>query len=270
MNTLYATVDSIRSRLTIDTQDDDARLFEALDEASRALDDACGRRFYPRIATHYFDYMGPVQVRLDDDLLSVTSITTDNDTAPLTTSDYVLAQGTSYNHQPYDRILIDRSSSARFSWADTVVKSQKVVGVWGYHTDYAKAWVDSGTTLGADIADTSTTSITVSDGTKLEVGQTIQADSEWLLVKRVEGPTVTVERAINGSTAATHTNGASIQVFVPEQEVRRIASRFALWLYKQDEAPYTYEETRFDGAMIIPKSAPPEVHRFIKRFMRRS
>lgn len=270
MNTLYTTVDSIRGRLTIDTQDDDDRLLEAIAEASRALDAATGRRFYPRIATHYYDYMGPVRLRLDDDLLTATTVTTNNDGTTLASTDYHLAQGTSYNFHPYDRILIDRSSSARFQWSSTVVKSQKVVGVWGYHTDYTKAWVDSGATLGANITDTTGTSITVSDGTQFEVGETIQIDSEWLLIKRVEGTAITVERGINGSTAATHTSGTTIETFLPEQDAERIASRYALWLYKQDEAPFTYEVTQADGSMIIPQSAPPEVHRFIKRYMRRS
>ena len=56
----------------------------------------------------------------------------------------------------------------------------------------------------AEALDTSETGVDVGDGTKFNVGDGIQVDSEIMLVTAINTNTLTVTRAIQGTTAATH------------------------------------------------------------------
>src|SRR3990167_10791834 len=56
----------------------------------------------------------------------------------------------------------------------------------------------------AEALDTSETGVDVDDGTKFNVGDGIQVDSEIMLVTAINTNTLTVTRAIQGTTAATH------------------------------------------------------------------
>ena len=67
------------------------------------------------------------------------------------------------------------------------------------------------TTLGAAITDTSGTSVTVASSTGFPATPFIVSiDTECLLVTNVSGTTWTVTRGYEGSTAATHLNGAAV------------------------------------------------------------
>lgn len=67
-------------------------------------------------------------------------------------------------------------------------------------------------TLGAAVADTSTTSVTVSNGDYFTPGMVVLVDSEHMYVNAVSGNTLTVTRGFWGSTAATHSNGAKVEI----------------------------------------------------------
>jgi hypothetical protein len=71
---------------------------------------------------------------------------------------------------------------------------------------------DPGTTLGAAITSTGATSITVSSSSGYPASGNfrIAIDSELLLVTAVSGTTWTVTRGVEGTTAATHTNGTAV------------------------------------------------------------
>lgn len=271
--TLYATLESVRARIDVEEASDDGVILEHIEEASRALDDACGsRKFYPRLATLNFNYLDPFCLVLDQDLLSITTLTTSNDGGSgteVTSSQYWLQCGESNNIQPYDRVVINRSTTAEFDYVTTPYKSQQVLGVWGFHDDYSNAHRDSGDTVQNTTQITAGgTSLTVSKGANFETGQTLLIESEWLYVSRIAGDSLTVERGLNGSTAATHANGTAISIYEPMRDVTKVARRFAMWLYKQNESPFEFEISTGDNSFIIPRDAPPEVHRFVKRYRR--
>lgn len=68
-------------------------------------------------------------------------------------------------------------------------------------------------TLTADVTDTTSTSLTVADGTAFPANWTIQIDDEAFAVTATgTGTTVPVRRGWYGSTAATHTTGAAILI----------------------------------------------------------
>ncbi len=63
------------------------------------------------------------------------------------------------------------------------------------------------TSIPANISSTAT-SFPVSDATGLAVGQIIQADDEQMLIQGISGDTLTVQRGVNGTIAASHLMGA--------------------------------------------------------------
>lgn len=74
---------------------------------------------------------------------------------------------------------------------------------------------DSGQTnlSGATTAQQNDQTITVSDGTQLHVDEVMQLDSERMLIVDITGNQVTVKRAWDGTTQATHATGTHIYTF---------------------------------------------------------
>jgi hypothetical protein len=69
----------------------------------------------------------------------------------------------------------------------------------------------TGATLTADLTNSkASVSIPVSSGALIFPGEMILIDSERMFVEYVAGNTLTVDRAVNGSTLAVHSNGATI------------------------------------------------------------
>lgn len=271
MANLYATLSQLRARLLgMESNDDDDILLEVLEDASRQLERATHRLFYPRILTRYYDYQSTFELKLnpEDDLLSVSSLTSFQDSVTIASSDYHLMCGESYNLQPYDRIKLDRARGAVFGYSGTAQKANKITGVYGYHNDYSNAHGLSGATVG-ETYNSSDTTLTVSNGTKFQKGQTIRIDSEWLYISDIATNDLSVERAVNGGAAAAHSSGTVIYIYKPMRDVERVTLRYAVWLYKQLESPFSFElQTGADGRVIIPPQAPPEVHRFVKQYQR--
>ena len=80
------------------------------------------------------------------------------------------------------------------------------------------AKVTATATLAEDL-DTSETGVDVSDGPEFDIGQTILIDSEQMKISNIVSNTLTVTRGANGSTAATHTNGAAIKVYAIRRDL---------------------------------------------------
>jgi len=136
----YATLSSIRARLGItgvsDTADD-AVLEAVVESVSRAIDDFCGRRFYAATQTRYYSAKSGLRL-LVDDLLSVSSLKTDDDgdgthETTWATTDYHLAP---YNAQldspaqPYWRIEVSEGGDYWFPVG--VRRGVEIVGSWGF------------------------------------------------------------------------------------------------------------------------------------------
>lgn len=112
------------------------------------------------------------------------------------------------------------------------VNSIQIAGVWGY----GGQWVSS-TTLNGAISDTTSTSVPVTSASALEAGMVIKVDSEYLYIDSIATNTLTVTRAVNGSTAATHLTLASVSYWRPMQLVKNLVRRLVQWGYEQMKAP---------------------------------
>ncbi len=80
----------------------------------------------------------------------------------------------------------------------------------GSRTSDNASTVDTGTLTDGAISSTSTTSVTVDDGTIFVVNNVFQVDDEKFLITAISGNVLTVERGHFSTTAATHLDDANI------------------------------------------------------------
>jgi hypothetical protein len=153
----------------------------AIESASRDVEALCHRRFYPEVATRFFDFPGPQYARpwrlwLDDsELISVTSLSSGG--VEINAADYFLEPNRS--GPPYNRVEIDLAGPATFGGGDTHQRDITLTGLFGYRNDETTAGA-----LTAAVASASATSITVNAAASaaLGVGSVLRLGTERLLV----------------------------------------------------------------------------------------
>lgn len=135
----YATLDVVKARIGATTSAQDAMLGALITAASRAVDDYCQRSFYQSASqTRYFSPEEDEQLVEVDDLLTVTSLTTDGDgdgtyETTWATTDYVLTPWNAVQQtRPYTQIR--RNESVGRYVFPYLPRSVKITGTWGYWT----------------------------------------------------------------------------------------------------------------------------------------
>ena len=237
---LYVTLSEFKSQLGISSTDtiDDSYLSQTLEEASRSIDDMCGRFFYPAVDTLYYDT--PIDDRLRfwyDDLLEPLTVTNGSNGA-LSSSDYYMIP---YNKTPYVALAL-KSGTGQVWVSDTDNITEKAIaleGIWGYRQNYSRDGWHTLTTLGAG-EDSDTSALTVTDDTSAKMGDILRIDNEIITV--TAEPTgagiLTVERAWNGSTGAAHLNNAPVKRWYVEPAVVKATAIQAHRLFKRRDAPF--------------------------------
>jgi len=283
----YVTVEMVkRTQVIIPTTDvkDDELLRGFCRRASRQFDRWCGRAFYPRTETRYYDHPDDdTWLKLDDDLLEVTTFTTENGDTTISSSDYFLMCGSRYGMTPYDRIVLKSSGSQpNLLYSGTGQQANAVTGIWGYHEAWADAWQDTGDTVqdsGGISASATTVTVSDVDGTdiwgispRFEVQQLLQIGSESLFVtgKNETANTLTVRRGVNGTTAATHDADSAIYVYQAMEDIQEAIAEFAHYLWKlKDNAVFDVTATPALGTVTIPKGIPVQVKDAVDAYRRR-
>lgn len=160
----------------------------------------------------------------------------------------------------------------------------KVTGIWGYRTNYpSEGWVDSLQTItnaggiSATARTFTVTNVNASDGyaqsPAISVGNVLQCITsatppvyEWMQVIAVDSVTntVTVQRGINGSTAAIWPQGQEIFTWSVQPEIVRAATRWLGYWYSRRGA---YEAVKSDlsqgHTLVYPDDAPAEIMNII-------
>ncbi len=153
----------------------------ALETSARTIDDQLHRVFYPRDTTYFWDFpnyqhAAPWRLWFDQwDLVSATSVTCGGVAIPL--SSVIFRPTNRKPGRPYTSMELDRSTTAAFAAGATPQNSVGIAGTWGYTADTAAAG-----TLAAAISSASATTMTVSDGSLLGVGDLAVCGTERLLV----------------------------------------------------------------------------------------
>lgn len=128
----YATTDELKTRLDVLGTDDDAMLEDIIEAASRQIDGWCGRSFYAdAAATRYYTADSIDVLVLHDDLVSITTLKTDEDADRVyettwAATDYDLEPLTG---PPYTRIHL--APMGRYGFP-THRRAIEIVGTFGY------------------------------------------------------------------------------------------------------------------------------------------
>lgn len=260
------------SNITTDTNDDSI-LNVMLESVSRFIDDQCHRTFYPRQETRYFDVpefqSNDTVLFLDDDLLSITTLT-NGDSSVITNTQYVLYPKNSYPKQ-WIKLLGSSSVMWQSSSAGDNESAISILGLWGFNNNYTqRGWSIVGT-LGAAMSDTTTLTLTMTAGHSVVKDEVYKIDSEILNVTNVSTNTVTVSsRGDNGSTAATHLNGATVYKWNVQPEIKNVVLSTCQNMYADrsgQSSPGNVTVTQA-GIVIRPQDVSAMSQRVISGFTR--
>ncbi len=237
----YSSLSSLKSQMGITDTTDDTLLLEKLESASKYLNGpyGCNRHFYAKSATRYYTGQFSDRLLLNADLLSITSLKTDEDgdrtyerTWAVTDYDLMKAPG-NYNDFPYRRI--EATPNGDYSFPNSR-KGIEIIGLWGYG-DGASATPYTALATTATVATTTGTTITTSAATGLAIGQTWLVESEQMFATAGSSTSWTVVRGVNGTTAATHTTKA-ISVYQYPAEITEACILVAVKLFRLKDAPF--------------------------------
>ena len=110
--------------------DDDAVIEDLIEAASRYIDAQSGRTFYARTETRYFSVPGSRELRFDDDLLTITTLTNGDATTIASTEYYFLPRNVT---PKYALNLKESSSVAWYPDSDNNYEYViSVAGTWGF------------------------------------------------------------------------------------------------------------------------------------------
>ena len=177
----YATREEVKAELDVkETARSNARVDRAIEDASRAVEGLCHRRFYPVQATRLFDWpprggATPWVLRLNDqELVSVATLASGGVT--IASTDYNLEPVNA--GPPFNRVEIDLGSDASFGGGDTYQRDVQIAGLFGYRN------TETSTGALAEILDDSETAVDVDGATSaaVGVGSILRVDSERMLV----------------------------------------------------------------------------------------
>lgn len=231
----YASIADLKGVLGITSTTDDTVMRKILEAASRSIDNYTNRIFFTQTATKYFD--GAYKLWLPD-LLSITTLKTDEDgdatlENTLAATDY-LTYGTgledSLNTFPITRLEISHDSDYS-SFASGIKKGVQIVGIWGYGDGISATPYITDTTITEDLT-AGESAIDVTAVTNLSAGQLILIGSEQYYIYSIATLTLTVEAGVNGTTEATHSSGATINIYQYPSDIRQACIDLGVALYQ--------------------------------------
>ena len=274
MKNAYATLAEYKAFVTSRGQvasnsglDDDV-IEDLLVSASRHYDRQTGRKFYPSVYTRSYDTPEGRTLELDFDLLEVISVT-NGAGASITEADYIYEPKNIY---PKRAIKLKETSSAIWDYDETdgVENAISIVAVGGYHPDYDEAW-EAVTTLGASLSNSALTP-TVASSAGLQAGNLVMIDYEIMTVDSIAtGTFTTAKRGDNGSTAASHSNGAIVYVWRPMDELKQAVLEHAHRSYKRrfGQSVNDAQTVTAAGVVLMPQDEPSIGREFITTHRRR-
>jgi hypothetical protein len=255
MSIAYVTVEEIKrsipDALGAGTSYDNALVYYC-NRASRLLDQLTNRQFWPETATRYYDGTGWTDLWIDD-LLAITSVSISEDQGAtwtaLATADYLKLGGEMlrYDATPYAMLRLDAYNGDYSNWYRGP-RTCKVVGIWGWHDEYATAWEDSTDTVedaAGMLAGATTITVNDYDGAdyygmtpRFQEGQLLLIGSEQFIVRAAQTNTLTVTGAQHGTTAAVHAKEAPIYIWRPAEIIRMAATAQATRWFKRGQQAF--------------------------------
>lgn len=296
----YVTPENLRNYALNTTEEaKDMVLTEICLEASRDIESMCSNRvFYPYKETKYFDHPANrlerwTELKLKDDLLQVTALTTNEGATAISSGDYFLRAGFSgrYDEPPYDRIQLEYATTGYntgFYWSSTPQRANAVTGFWGYVPNWgtsvssASCWIDSGATI-SGVTSTTITLNSVAGVNALGLSPRVSpmslimwydsdyADMEMGLVTAVDEGTnvLTVQRGVNGTSTDTPTGTPTLYVYNPPSDIVRATRALAAYYWRgrqTSRADISRPIITAAGTVIEPSSYPRVITETVERY----
>ncbi len=151
-----------------------------------------------------------------------------------------------------------------------------IPGIWGFHSDYANAWLAVDVLTSPFITTTTQTTLTVADvdgadaygnTPRISPGHLLKVDDEYMeVISTVTGTnSVTVIRGAHGSTAATHLIATPVSVWQVEEPVQWAVARQSDLMVARFGA-YTTSETSDFGEIRYPPDWLGEVYAVMNHY----
>lgn len=243
----------------------DAIMHTMIEASSRWIDGYCGRKFYTSVETRYYSGKGCGWIGVDD-LVSVTSITTDNGgdrvySNTWATTDYDLEPFDARNRTPAEPYSMIHTAPQGVNYFPSTPKSVKVIGNWGYADQtVALSTLTSG-------VNASTTTWPVASGSVFEVGMIVLCGTEQAYVDAISSNNLTVRRGANGTTAATHSSSDAVSAY----QFGAIAEACVLYaqrLYMRREAVLGVTGTSITGQVTMTIPTDTDVKALLQTYKR--
>ncbi len=205
----------------------DANLLRLVSRVSRSFDDLCERHFYSVEGTRYFDGNGGTVVAIDD-LVSATTVVDDGVTLVAST-DYWLGPDNRLANQPARSLELNPDSTTKTTFSHGRRKVA-ITGIWGYSNETEA----SGLTGTVATAGGTTLTASAAADAVIYAGDTLVIEDEQLYVSAVASTAITVQRGINGTTAAAHSAKAILIRRYPRAlEEAALLQAMRLWRMQQ-------------------------------------
>lgn len=253
----YCTVDDVKFEMKANeaaslASTESAKLLTLCRRASEKVDRLFQSRrpfFFPYIESRqkpvndFVVNSGLNTLALNDNLLALNTVTAG--TTGLTVGSTVEAWPTLESPYRYLRLMSFATYWYQYLPPDGTPMFVTVNGTWGFHRDYANAWITDD--VASAIASTTVTTFTVADVDgadsygripRISAGNLIKIDSELMEVTATNTGTntVTVRRGVHGSTAATHSVSAPVYVWQVEETIRQEVARQVGYVYARRAA----------------------------------
>lgn len=265
---IYATLDDLKHLLKITTADDNEQLLRVLTAASRQIEKPrlTGRYFYCCEDTKYYSNVS-AKLWLPDDILSIATLKCDRDGdgvygISMAASDYYL-----YPLNSYPKIQLKINVNGDYScFAPGIDKGLEIAGVFGYADD-ATPYQDK-TALNGGI-NASVTEIVVESGKEIKIGQTIRVESEQMYVQDIVQNKLYVQRGINGTTAASHSDTDAVAAYLYPDDITQATLILAMRAWKRKDSAYQdIVGTPETGQIITSKGIDPDVAELVAPYRR--
>ena len=198
----YCTRSDVKAALDLkETSRSNTLVDNAIEAASRDIENLANRVFYPTDGTRKFDWPNYQRARPwrlwlnQNDLISLSSVTSGGVAIPV---NQVFPEPVN-SGPPYTYIELDISTSAAFSGGSTPQHAIVMTGTWGFSATTSPAGA-----LGAAMVDTTGTVAQVTDSSQLGVGSVIVIGTERLLV--TDRSMITTGQTQQGAGAGTAVN----------------------------------------------------------------
>jgi hypothetical protein len=285
----YATLYQVK-RYTgnLDNTTEDARFVDFLRWSTGLIEGYKARRYDVRLATIPHD--APITVRSSfgvfdrsyvrsssqrqlivvDDLLEMVEFL-NGDGVEITSDEFMLEP---FDRTPYSVLTLRSGTTWSPDDNGDIKGALSLKAFWGYHSNYANAFIDSLDTVLDNPLTANATQIHVDDVNgatedldtpRFQAGQLLRIGDELMLLLAAEAvqgnnDTLTVKRAYNGSVRAQHSQGASIKIFRPEETIVQACQRLVKWRYAQKDSD-AFDRTYVAGTGVVstPASLPADV-----------